>query len=102
MRRKLCFAVIVILVLFSANAFADTVVGTAAGGWRSWGASDVNENGSPYWDGNSFDSGSQANIGNYLLKTGYFAGGSGPGVAYNYWGTAAGGSDAFSMDWVSG
>jgi hypothetical protein len=102
MRRKLCFAVLVALVLFSVNAFADTVAGTSSGGWRAWTITDVNQNRTPYWDGNSYDSGNSYNIGNYLTNTGGFSSGSGPGIAYNYWGTATGGSDLFSMDWASG
>jgi hypothetical protein len=102
MRRKLWFAVLVALVLFSVNAFADTVVGTLNGDWRSWTTADVNQNGTPYWDGNSYDSGDSYNIGNYITNTGGFSNGSGPGVAYKYWGTATGGSDSFSMDWISG
>lgn len=100
MRTKLCFTVIVALILFSANAFADTVVGS--GGWNIWTTAVLDENQNPYWDGNSFDSGSPYNIGNYLTNTGGFSGGSGPGVAYDYWGTKFGGPDPFSLHWISG
>jgi len=102
MRKKLYFIVIAGLVMFSASAFADTVVGTGAGDWRSWTTAVINENGNPYWDGNSYDSSSPLNIGNYLTNTGGFSGGSGPGIAYNYWGTSTGGSDLFKMHWISG
>jgi len=99
MRKKGCFFVIVALVMFSSNAFADLVVGTAAGGWQTWTTAVLNENVVPYWDGNSSDSSSPYNIGNYLTNTGGFVGGSGPNAAYDYWGIAGGGSDPFSFTW---
>jgi hypothetical protein len=101
-KRLMFYAFVAITILATPSAFADTVVGSVAGGWRAWTTSDVDQNGTPYWDGNSYDSGSSYNIGNYLTNTGGFIGGNGPGVSYDYWGTATGGSDKFSMDWVSG
>lgn len=100
--KKLFFTVVALLVLVSTTAFADTVVSTVGsnGGWRTWMASDVNENGSPYWDGNSSDSGQPYTIGNYLTNTGGFSGNNVPG-AIPYWGTASGGYDPFEMQ-VSG
>lgn len=89
------------LAICASSVFADTVVGTTNGSWRAWSTSDLNENGLPYWDGNSSDSNSAYTIGNYLTNTGGFSGGTGPGVAYDYWGTAQGGSDPFMMDWNS-
>jgi hypothetical protein len=102
MRKVMFFPLMAVLVMFSASAFADTVVGTGSGGWQTWVPSNVDQNRSPYWDGNSYDSGSSYNIGNYLTNTGGFTGGSGPGSAYQYWGTATGGSDPFGFDWISG
>jgi hypothetical protein len=80
-------------VLLTTNAFAVTVTGTAGNGWQTWGTGDLNENGTPYWDGGSYE-GSQRNIGYYMTKSGSFMNTqNGPGVAYNYWGTSTGGSD---------
>ena len=53
------------LILASASAArADVVVGT--GGWQSWTAATVNENGTPFWDNPSLD-GAHQNIGYQLL-----------------------------------
>jgi hypothetical protein len=94
MKKNLFFAVIAALILFSASAFADTVVGTNAGGWRTGWTAD--QDGNPYWDGNSSDSNQFYNIGNYLTNTGGFSGNTVPG-AIPYWGTVGGGSDPFHM-----
>ena len=105
MKRKMCFAVIAALILFSASAYADTVVSTTGyGGWQSWTTAVLNQDGHPYWDGNSYDSTSSYNIGNYLTNTGGFSHPNdiGPGASYDYWGTSSGGSDKFGMAWVSG
>lgn len=98
MEKKLAVIMIAVLILFTASiSFADNVVMTADGGWRSWVAADANENGNPYWDGNSTDSGQAYNIGNYLTNSGGFIGGSGPGTPFSYWGAAGGGADAITM-----
>ena len=86
-RMKFCFAVIFALILFSASAFADTISGTAGNGWQSWVAGNANENGTPYWDGNSTDSTLPANVGNYLTNTEFFSGNTVPG-AIPFWGGA--------------
>ena len=50
---------------------------------NSWYTSVLNLNGTPYWDGNSWD-GNDLNIGNYLTGTGGFAGGTNYGTL-PYW-----------------
>jgi hypothetical protein len=86
-RIKFCFAVVVVLILFSASAFADTISGTGGDGWQTWVAANANGDGKPYWDGSSTD-GTNASVGNYLTNTGYFSSGNaGPG-AIPFWGGA--------------
>jgi len=87
-----------VLVLFSASAFADIVVGTPGDGWQTWSTSSIlgsnYGSGVPFWNGTSADypSNVPGNIGNYLTNTGAFVGGSGPGNL-PYWGTSTGGAD---------
>jgi Tfp pilus assembly protein PilX len=55
--------------------------------WRNWNSASLNQNGLPYWDGNSSDFATVGNIGSWLSNTGAFTGGSGPGVTtYPFWG----------------
>jgi hypothetical protein len=64
--------VAVLMVLFVATvASADSIVG--GGGFQNWIVGDINENGTPYWDGNSTDFTNSGNIGNYLTSTGAFS-----------------------------
>ena len=83
-----CLALFAVLAL-TPWAFADTVTGTGSNTFQTWTASDLNENGTPYWDHTSSD-GSQANVGYYLLNTGYFSTHPptypGPGSALPFWG----------------
>jgi hypothetical protein len=48
-------------------AFADTISGTAGAGFQSWAATNLNQNGQPYWDNTSLD-GSNKNIGFFLVN----------------------------------
>jgi hypothetical protein len=83
MKRFVQFVLVAGLVLAVGSAWALTLqpsLSTTA----SWGAADADEDGDPYWDGNSTDSSKPANIGNWLTNTGAFTNGSGPGVAYPY------------------
>jgi len=83
MKRFVLFVLVAGLVLAVGSAWALTLqpsLSTTA----SWVAADADEDGDPYWDGNSTDSNKPANIGNWLTNTGAFTGGSGPGVAYPY------------------
>jgi hypothetical protein len=81
------------ILAIGSTASADLLVGT--GGWQSWNASVLGENGIPYWDYGSYD-GSQENIGFYLTETGsYFSSLSPyehPGPV-PYWGDSSGGFD---------
>ena len=99
MRKKLCFALIAALVLFSANAFADTVGGSDFGDWQTtaWTAG----TGSAYWNGNTSSDGLGTGIGYYLTNTGVYDGGSGPGVL-PFWGNAGGTADIFGFFWDGG
>jgi hypothetical protein len=90
----------VLLVAWGAVGHADVVVG--AGGWQSWTVGDLNQNGTPYWDGASTDGG-QKNIGYYISATGGFSTpGSAPGSpasTLKYWGMTGGAADTnFYMD----
>jgi len=73
-------------------AVADTLVG--AGGWQAVSGFTVNQNGTPYWDGDSVDSTGGCNIGYLLLGTA--AAGCGPlptnpgATNLQFWGNADG------------
>jgi hypothetical protein len=56
------------------------------GFWRNWNS--ANENGQPYWDGNTWDFGTPGSVGSWLSNTGAFGSGSGPGVRYPFWGNS--------------
>lgn len=73
MNRLVPLAVIASLVLVMGTANALTLQPAATGvSWEStWTA---NENGDPYWDGNSSDYASAGNIGNFIAGTGAFTG----------------------------
>lgn len=93
------FLVVLSVMLVTSIAFADNVQG-GGGSWQAWVAGDVNQNGTPYWDGNSNDFNTpdtSGNIGNYLTNTGAFSGNTVPGYI-PYWG--APGAVAFTMDWT--
>ncbi len=99
MKRFVLFVLVAGLVLAVSGAWALTLQPNVST-WQSWGVSDLNEDGTPYWDGNSSDYNPEpANIGYWLTKQGAFApGGSAPasvknaspGVAYPYLGNADG------------
>ncbi|MDW8290268.1 MAG: hypothetical protein RMM06_06060, partial [Armatimonadota bacterium] len=99
MKRFVLFGLVAGLALLVNSAWALTPNFST---WQSWGVADLNEDGVPYWDGNSSDYNPQpANIGNWLTKTGAFAPGglaspaekaASPGVAYPYLGTSSGGA----------
>jgi hypothetical protein len=105
-RMLLCLALTAsAAVLFTSNAFAVAISGTAGNGWQSpWAP---NNSVPPYWDNVSYEIGSGShdnNIGYYMTQTGgqvtgagngngQPGGNNGPGVAYPYWGSAAGAAD---------
>lgn len=91
--RKTCL-VALLLVVAIAPAMADNLVPSSSlYGWRTWSASSVNSNGTPYWDGNSWD-GANKNIGNCLLGNGGCTTQLAPAPgAIPYWGSSTGGAD---------
>jgi len=88
-------------LLAAANVFAGTFLvsdDNASGSynWQTWSKTNLNEGGTPYWDGKSADdhgSGAEG-IGYFLTNSGYFSGSTaGPG-AIPYWGAASGTADS--------
>jgi hypothetical protein len=99
MKRFVLFVLVAGLVLAVSGAWAITLqpnVNT----WQSWTTGVLDEDGTPYWDGNSSDYNPYpANIGYWLTKTGAWAPGGpapaaekakSPGVAYDYLGNSDG------------
>jgi hypothetical protein len=82
------------MVLNITSSSLITVTGVS-GGWQAMVI--PNSDYSPYWDGYSSELG-QANVGFYLLGTGYYAGNpASPDIALSnlqYWGTEVGGADS--------
>lgn len=72
--RRTILALLGALVLITTTAFGDIVVGSGGAGWQGWVVGDINQNGTPFWDGNSSDSGGLFTIGNCLTNTGDCAG----------------------------
>lgn len=70
----------------AAATFADTIVGSGGAGFQTWADTNLNENGSPYWDNTSMD-GTNRNVGFYLTDalTAHLEGAPG---ALPYWGNA--------------
>ena len=98
MKRFVLFVLVAGLVLAVGSAWALT---PQVSTWQSWTTAVLDENGVPYWDGNSSDYDPQpANIGNWLTKTGAWDPTTGiappaekaksPGVAYPYLGNPDG------------
>jgi hypothetical protein len=89
--KKLLLVAILAGLLITPNVFADPIYSDNGGAWQAWDSSpvgnNVNNSGAPYWDNKSNDLGGKANIGNYMAKTGAFAGANGPGTdKYPFWG----------------
>lgn len=93
MRKTLTLAVLITLAAV-APAFADDVIGSSGSfGWQSWSSGSVNGNGTPYWDGQSWD-GTNKNIGNCLLGNGGCTTQVVPAPgAIPYWGSSTGAAD---------
>lgn len=73
MRRLVMLAALAGLALVVSSAHALTLEPASTG--VSWeGAWSANEDGDPYWDGNSIDYSQPGNIGNFIAGTGAFAG----------------------------
>ena len=80
------------LFLTGKNAYADLIKGSSGADWRKWELSDLNNNGTPYWDHSSWD-GPNKNIGNCLTSDNCGAYSPHPG-AIDYWGMLHGGADS--------
>jgi hypothetical protein len=63
--RGITFGVFAGSLFVDASAFADTIRGTAGAAFQNWSATNLNENGKPYWDNTSLD-GSNKNVGFFL------------------------------------
>jgi len=70
----------------SVTAVADTISGSAGAAFQSWAATNLNENGSPYWDNTSMD-GVNRNVGFYLINAPTAPLSGAPG-ALPFWGNA--------------
>jgi hypothetical protein len=70
----------------AATSFADTVIGSGGAGFQNWAVTNLNENGSPYWDNTSMD-GPNKNVGFYLTDAPTAHLTNAPGVL-PYWGNA--------------
>jgi hypothetical protein len=70
MKWKILLALVAALTIMASAASADILQGTG-GAFQPYVTPNQNER--PYWDGNSWDSGSAATIGNFLTRTGYFS-----------------------------
>jgi hypothetical protein len=88
---------VLVVVLFAASSFADSLVGSVGAGWQSWALADLNQNGVPYWDGNSAD-GSGKGIGYYISGNGGPFGTTGPNAFLNYWGTSPASSSNYDSN----
>ncbi len=65
--RGITFGLFAGSLFVSASAFADTISGTAGATFQSWAATNLNQNGKPYWDNVSLD-GSNKNVGFFLVN----------------------------------
>ncbi len=93
MLRRILYLTIALTFLVAPLSFADTITSTTAGSvydWRNWQASDLDNDGRPYWDNYSSD-GRKFNIGYYISNTGGASGingSSGPNAAIPFWGAS--------------
>lgn len=91
MRKLLIITACLLLAASTAYAVPVTISGSGTAGFQNWNTSVLDEDGTPYWDGNSWD-GTDLNIGNYLTGTGGFAGDTNYGTL-PYWGFSSGAAD---------
>jgi len=84
--RKVLLVVALALLTGPATALADTIQTTAGTyGWQTWSTSNLNQNGSPYWDNGSWD-GAYKNIGYCLTGAATCSMPDAPGVPLDFWG----------------
>jgi hypothetical protein len=85
--RQVVWGNLFVLVFSAAMAtFADTISGSGSATFQSWAVTNLNQNGSPYWDNPSMD-GDQRNVG-YFLTDAPSAPLSGAPGALPFWGNA--------------
>jgi PEP-CTERM motif/Domain of unknown function (DUF4114) len=90
-RKCIMMVLIALVLLVSANAFAEMLIGSPLAGWQDWEVSNLNNNGIPYWDRSSRD-GSNRNIG-YCLTSDNCGSYSAPPGTIPYWGMNNGAAD---------
>ena len=91
--KKLAVALFLFLLFLTVkNVYADVIIGSPGTNWQSWTLSDLNNNGTPYWDHSSWD-GDSKNIGNCLTSGNCGAYNTPPGVI-DYWGNTDGTADS--------
>jgi hypothetical protein len=86
-------------LLFASAANATSIVGSAGAGWQIWTLTDLNQDGTPYWDHTSSD-GSQKNVGYCLTGTGNCDMAPPIPGSIPYWGQASGAYDP-NIYWTS-
>jgi hypothetical protein len=89
--RKHVLAIALALLVVPSIGLADSISGSSGDGWQAWTSSDLNENGTPYWDNTSFD-GPKMNVGYCLTGTGNCGMSGAPGIL-PYWGSSTGAAD---------
>jgi len=83
--KKVAWGGVLVVSLFGTTAgFADTISGTAGAAFQNWAATNLNQNGKPYWDNPSLD-GSNKNVGFFLVNAPTAPLADAPG-ALPYWG----------------
>ena len=82
--KYLMMAFICLVLLVPVSAFADMLIGSNFAGWKDWEVSNLNNNGTPYWDRASRDGGNR-NIG-YCLTSDNCGSYSAPPGTIPYWG----------------
>jgi hypothetical protein len=87
MKKTFWIGLTAVMIGAASSAFGDAINGSPSAGWQSWSVTDLNENGTPYWDHRSWD-GPLMNVGFCLTNTGncHELGTNAPG-ALPFWGT---------------
>jgi hypothetical protein len=86
-------------LLFASAANATSISGSSGAGWQLWTLTNLNENGTPYWDNHSSD-GDKKNVGYCLTGTGNCGMAPPNPGTIPYWGKASGAYDP-SFYWIS-
>jgi hypothetical protein len=87
MKRYLFLLSLVFAMASAGGVWADVIQGSSGAAWTTWNAGAVNQNGTPYWDGNSWDFSTPGNIGAFIAGTGAFTGNpNSPATTLPFWG----------------